>query len=149
MHVSRVQIRNFRNFGALDVALDTNVVIVGENRVGKSNFIFALRLVLDPSLPDSARQLKLSDIWDGHDPAVDPEVWVHIDLAEFENDPALTALLTDYRLAENHHVARLTYVFRKKADIEGLPQSESDFEFTESSSYGRARACARARVMGS
>ncbi len=35
--------------------------MVGENRVGKSNFIFALRLV-----PDSARQLKLSDIWDGH-----------------------------------------------------------------------------------
>ncbi len=41
--------------------------MVGENRVGKSNFIFALRLVPNTSLPDSARQLKLSDIWDGHD----------------------------------------------------------------------------------
>ena len=37
--------------------------MVGENRVGKSNVIFSLRLV-----PDSVRQLKLSDIWDGHDP---------------------------------------------------------------------------------
>jgi putative ATP-dependent endonuclease of OLD family len=129
MHLSRVQISNFRNFAALDVALDSNAVIVGENRVGKSNFILALRLVLDPSLADSARYLKLSDIWDGHDPAVAPEIWVHVDLAEFENDLALTALLTDYRLAEDHHIARLTYVFRKKADVEGLPRSEADFEF--------------------
>lgn len=37
MHLSRVQISNFRNFAALDVALDSNAVIVGENRVGKSN----------------------------------------------------------------------------------------------------------------
>jgi putative ATP-dependent endonuclease of OLD family len=49
--------------------------------------------------------------------------------AEFEGDPALTVLLTDYRLAGDHHIARLTYVFRKKADVKGLPQSESDFEF--------------------
>jgi putative ATP-dependent endonuclease of the OLD family len=129
MYLSRVQISNFRNFFRLDVALDSDVVIVGENRVGKSNFIFALRLVLDPSLPDSARQLKLSDVWDGHDSAVEPEISVHLDFAEFEDDPALAALLTDYRLAGDHHVARLSYVFRKKADIEGRPQSEGDFEF--------------------
>lgn len=129
MHLSRAQISNFRNFKTLDVALGPNAVIVGENRVGKSNFVFALRLVLDPTLPDSARQLKLSDIWDGHDPTIDPQISVHVDFAEFEDDPALTALLTDYRLAENHHVARLTYLFRKKAEIVGLPQTEGDFEF--------------------
>src|ERR1044072_286671 len=57
MHLSRVRITNFRNFAALDVALSGNVLMVGENRVGKSNFIFALRLVMDSSLPDSAREL--------------------------------------------------------------------------------------------
>jgi putative ATP-dependent endonuclease of the OLD family len=74
MYLSRVQIINFRNFAALDVDLDANVVMVGENRVGKSNFIFALRLVLDTTLPDAARQLKLTDIWDGCDLATAPEV---------------------------------------------------------------------------
>lgn len=45
--------------------LGGNVVVVGENRVGKSNLLYALQLVLDPTLPDSARQLGLSDFWDG------------------------------------------------------------------------------------
>lgn len=129
MHLSRVQIKNLRNFCALDVSLNSNAVIVGENRVGKSNFIFALRLVLDSSLPDSARQLKFTDIWDGCDPRTEPVVEVHLDFANFDADPNLTALLTDYRLAEEHNIARLSYVYRKKADVTGAPTSEADFEF--------------------
>lgn len=129
MHLCRVQIRNFRNFAALDVALDGNVVMIGENRIGKSNFIFALRLVLDASLPDSARQLSLSDIWDGHDFGIEPQVEVHLDFTNFDDDPNLLTLLTDYRLAEDHNVSRLSYIYRKKDDVTGLPLSEADFEF--------------------
>jgi putative ATP-dependent endonuclease of OLD family len=129
MHLSRVRITNFRNFAALDVALSGNVLMVGENRVGKSNFIFALRLVLDSSLPDSARQLKLGDIWDGCELANSPEVRVDIDLVDFENDAYLLALLTDYRLRDDHTIARLSYVFRKKATVAGAPTSEADYEF--------------------
>lgn len=119
MHITHVRIANFRNFAELDVALAANVLMVGENRVGKSNFIFALRLVLDSSLPDSARQLKLGDIWDGRDLATSPHVKVEVDLTDFEDDPNLLALLTDYRLATNHEIARLTYLFSKKASVAG------------------------------
>jgi putative ATP-dependent endonuclease of OLD family len=59
MRIARVQIHNFRNFRALDVRLAAQAVIVGENQVGKTNFLYALRLVLDPSLPDVARHLRL------------------------------------------------------------------------------------------
>ncbi|MFN7307801.1 MAG: AAA family ATPase, partial [Acetobacteraceae bacterium] len=52
MYLSRIMIKNFRNFCDLDVTLNGNVVIVGENRVGKSNLLFGLRLIFDPSLPD-------------------------------------------------------------------------------------------------
>lgn len=134
MLLSRVQIKNFRNFAYVDVSLSPNVIIIGENRVGKSNFIYALRLVLDSSLPDSARQLKISDIWDGHsfhnssDPE-DPEIEIHLDFTDFDDDDNLIALLTDYRLAEDHNIARLSYVFRKKEEVEGHPASEADFEF--------------------
>jgi putative ATP-dependent endonuclease of the OLD family len=55
MRLSRIQIDNFRNFKSLDIALSGHAVIVGENKIGKSNLLHALRLVLDPSLPDSAR----------------------------------------------------------------------------------------------
>jgi predicted ATP-dependent endonuclease of OLD family len=48
-HISRVQIINFHNFKKLDVHLSEKAVIVGENASGKTNFIYALRLVLDPN----------------------------------------------------------------------------------------------------
>ncbi len=37
MRISRIQIENFRNFHRLDVAVSSHAVIVGENKVGKSN----------------------------------------------------------------------------------------------------------------
>jgi len=50
MYLSRVRIKNFRNFSRLNVRLTGNVVVVGENRVGKSNLLYALRLIFDPIL---------------------------------------------------------------------------------------------------
>lgn len=129
MYLSRIVIKNFRNFQSFDIPLSSNVVLLGENRVGKSNFLFAVRLVLDAGLPDSARQLKLSDIWDGCAPNFDQPVEVHLDFQGFENDAKLTSLLTDFRLATDHTTARLSYVFRKRADVEAAPKSSTDFEF--------------------
>jgi putative ATP-dependent endonuclease of the OLD family len=129
VRLSRLIIRNFRNFEAIDVALSNNVVLLGENRIGKSNLLFAIRLVLDPTLPDAARQLKLSDFWDGCDLAQCPQIEVHLDFAEFDADAAQTALLTDFRIAGDPTIARLSYVFRKKPEVAGPPQSGEDCEF--------------------
>ena len=35
MYISRIQIKNFRNFHDFDVQLGENAVIVGENKIGK------------------------------------------------------------------------------------------------------------------
>jgi putative ATP-dependent endonuclease of the OLD family len=87
MYLSRIRIQNFRNFQDLDVALGGNVVIVGENRVGKSNLLFGLRLIFDPSLPDSSRQLGLADFWDGL-ATVDAEttITISVEIKDFEDD---------------------------------------------------------------
>lgn len=129
MHLSRLSIRNFRNFAFIDIPLVGNIVLLGENRVGKSNLLFGIRLVLDPTLSDSARQLKLSDFWDGCDPAQDAQIEVHLDFACFDSDDALIALLTDFRIASDPSVARLSYVYRKKPEVVGPPQSGEDCEF--------------------
>lgn len=129
MHLSRVRISNFRNFASIDVALSSDIVMVGANRVGKSNFIYAIRLVLDAALSDSARQLKLTDVWDGCDLSSDPEVSVDLEFSDFDNDVNLLALLTDYRSPEDHTKARLSYVFRKKVGIEEAAKSDADYEF--------------------
>lgn len=129
MRLSNLSVRNFRNFQSAEIPLFGNVVLLGENRVGKSNLLFAIRLVLDPTLPDSARQLKLSDFWDGCDLATSPQIEVHVDFADFDGDDALVALLTDFRTASDPGIARLSYVFRKKPEVAGLPQSGEDCEF--------------------
>jgi putative ATP-dependent endonuclease of OLD family len=129
MYLKNLIIQNFRNFESIDIPLSSNLVLLGENRVGKSNLLFAMRLVIDQTLPDSARQLRISDFWDGCDLSKKPQIEVHLDFTDFENDPYLTALLTDYRLAHDHKTIRLSYVFRCKAEITGLPTSSEDFEF--------------------
>lgn len=129
MYLGRVQVRNFRNFQHLDAYFSANAVVIGENRVGKSNLLYALRLVLDAGLPDAARQLKLSDIWDGCDLATAPEVRVDLDLFDIDSDPNVAAVLTDYRPASDPTIARLTYLFRRKATVTRAPASDADYEF--------------------
>lgn len=130
MHISRVQIRNFRNFQNIDVHLAKNSVLIGENRSGKSNFLYALRLVLDTSLPDRSRNLKMSDFWDGvKNPFSDggKSIEIDIDFIGFEDDPATHALLADFRVAGDHTTAQISYRFRPECD--GDPSSEADFGY--------------------
>jgi putative ATP-dependent endonuclease of OLD family len=130
MHLSRIRIANFRNFSEFDVELGGNVVVVGENRVGKSNLLYALRLIFDPALPDSARQLSLSDFWDGLEkPTAEDKIIVSVEVKDFEQDLDVLAVLTDYRLDDDVETVRLTYEFRARADLENDPGADGDFEF--------------------
>lgn len=130
MKLKRIYLSNFRNFRHLDVALDGSAVIVGENRVGKSNLLHALRLILDPSLPDSARQLGQGDFWDGlGEPLEDEKITVFVELADFEDDLDLLALLTDFRLDDDPDTVRLTYEFRPIPGLEWFPEADEDYDF--------------------
>jgi putative ATP-dependent endonuclease of OLD family len=138
MRLSRLQIKNFRNFKSLDVELGLHLVIVGENRVGKSNLIHALRLILDPSLPDSQRQLRIEDFWDGSKPLTeDSKITVLVELSDFEDSAKHIALLSDYLVQSKPMVARLTYTMFPKKGLSGPPQKDSDFDFAV---YGGSRS---------
>lgn len=130
MRISRVQINNFRNFKSLDVEVGQHLVIVGENKVGKSNLLHALRLVLDPSLPDSARRLRIEDFWDGLKPLDgDAQITVSVDLTDFQDNEGHIAVLGDYLVEHTPMVARLTYAFFPKPDLEAPPTKEADYDF--------------------
>ncbi|WP_431288392.1 ATP-dependent nuclease [Roseateles chitinivorans] len=130
MKLTRIQINNFRNFHQFDVALDGNVVIVGENRVGKSNLLYALRLIFNPSLPDSARQLGQGDFWDGlGEPLENEEIHISVELKDFQDDMELLAVLTDFRLDNDPDIARLNYLFRPSPGLPEFPSSDSDYQY--------------------
>lgn len=131
MRFSRLEIANFRNFHKLDVRLGPDLVVVGENGVGKSNLIYALRLLIDPTLPDSARQLKEEDFWDGLARPLrsKDKIVISAELVDFDEDPDQLAILSDHMVGTDPITARLTYVFQKAGDVEGDPKKESDYEF--------------------
>lgn len=47
MYIKKVHIENFRNFRDIDIELNKYTTIIGENDAGKSNFIDALKLILN------------------------------------------------------------------------------------------------------
>jgi len=63
MYISNVSIQNFRNFKNFEVALQPYSVIVGANKVGKSNLLYAIRLAIDPNLSYSQRLLTDHDFY--------------------------------------------------------------------------------------
>lgn len=130
MYLSRIRIENFRNFHDLDVALGGNIVIVGENRVGKSNLLFGLRLIFDPSLPDSSRQLGLADFWDGLEEITsETTITISVEIKDFEEDLDVLAVLTDYRLDDDPNTVRLTYQLRAQPGLDHAPATDDDFSF--------------------
>ncbi|TAK28181.1 MAG: DUF2813 domain-containing protein [Chloroflexota bacterium] len=131
MRISRIIVKNFRNFADLDIVLGEHAVIVGENKIGKSNLLFALRLVLDPSLPDSARRLRDVDFWDGlqRPLSLNDQIAISVDLAAFEDDENQLAVLAEHLIQPHPMVARLTYVWRPMPGLSGAPTKNADYEF--------------------
>lgn len=131
MHISNVEVKNFRNFKHLNLALGPNAVIIGPNRVGKSNLFHALRLVLDPTLPDSARYLRAEDFYDGLAQTFQGEiVKVTLEFSNFDNDAEAKALLQDALVQMNPSIARVTYEFHPKQNIVPNQAKPEDYTFT-------------------
>lgn len=62
----------------VDVTLDHKQVIIGENNVGKTNFLSAIQLILDKDYSDSDRQLTPEDFHDSIDKPMENGVEVEI-----------------------------------------------------------------------
>src|ERR1700733_5992150 len=131
MRISRIIIKNFRNFEALDVKLGEHAVVLGENKVGKTNLLFALRLILDPALPDSARRLRLDDFWDGlpRPLTIEDIIEISAEFRGFEKSENLLAVLAHDLVKPDPMVARITYRCQPTPGLKSEPRSESDYEF--------------------
>ncbi|MEU3212522.1 AAA family ATPase [Nocardiopsis alba] len=120
LHISRIEIRNFRNFQHLVIDdFPAHAVIVGENGVGKSNLLEAIRLVLDPSLSDARRMLREEDIWEGHSSGLagGAEVTIVVELRGFDDDPDAKSVLSSAVVDLDPYIARLTYRFAPRTEV--------------------------------
>ena len=116
-YVCRIHIENFRNFHSVDFRLGEKQVLIGENAVGKSNLLYALQLILDPTLSEKDRMLEESDFWDGIDNPMDNGHYILIEiyLANFEDNKSLFAQLADASvMVEGKERLKISYKFFKK-----------------------------------
>jgi len=128
MFISRVVIRNFRNFSHLDVKMLHGVTcLIGENNTGKTNFLHALRLAVDANLSSRYRQLIDHDIYSGIDISKPNQVIVSVELCDFEDSIGECALVGCCEVEENK--ARIHYRFRPRFSIrEAIENEEMDGE---------------------
>ncbi|MGO8251799.1 ATP-dependent endonuclease [Rhizobium ruizarguesonis] len=121
MHISKLQLVNYRNFEKADVIFKKGInTIIGENGSGKTNLFRAIRLLLDDSMLRSAIRLEEKDFhrglpnWRGH--------WIIISL-EFEDvspDEAVQSLfLHGAGNIDDEVISKATYnlIFRPKAAV--------------------------------
>jgi putative ATP-dependent endonuclease of OLD family len=119
VYLSNVRIRGFRSFEDCAVTLSEGLtVLVGENNIGKSNFLAALELVFSPDASDRKRRLRREDFCT-HAPRGDapPEIVISCTLKGFATPEELAVAATWMTKAEGE--ARVTYAYRCLAH--GIP----------------------------
>lgn len=116
-YICSIHIKNFRNFHEVAFRLTEKQIIIGENAVGKSNLLFALQLILDPTLSEKDRMLEESDFWEGLDSPMENGEIIQIELffTNFEDNQNVLAQLTDATVMQDgKETLKLTYRFFKK-----------------------------------
>ncbi|GIN98939.1 hypothetical protein J6TS1_48090 [Siminovitchia terrae] len=139
-YISRVKISNYRNFKAVDVQLSHKQIIIGENNVGKTNFLKAIQLILDPKLSDSDRELEEADFHDDLDSPMESgeEIEISIEIKGFEHNQILLSILADASVSDQPPTIRLTYKYYPVQREDGtytyqytiFQGTNPDFEFT-------------------
>ena len=72
MYISEFSLRNFRNFNKGKLKFNQGInTIIGENGSGKTNILFALRIMLDSNLPRNYKPRatdfsRVLNNWKGH-----------------------------------------------------------------------------------
>jgi len=118
MHISRIVIRNFRNFEFLDVTLQPGITcLIGENNTGKSNLLFALRLAIDSNLSSTYRILTEHDIFSGASISSDNQVIISAEFSDYFGKVNETALVGCWEVDDKKHIARISYRFRPKQSV--------------------------------
>ena len=131
MLIYRVHIKGFRNYEDEDIFLNSSSLIIGSNDVGKTNFIYALRLLFDRSLSENDLDLLDSD-FNAYSHSNKVEITAY--LKEIKED----CLLSEFKGNISDGKLILRYIKEKNKDyILQAGFSESTMQELQSRSYLR------------
>lgn len=126
MYINQVEVKNFRSIDSFTLKLKPKTLIIGENNIGKTNFLRALSLLLSNEISGFRRRmLRLedfnynsiqkfkNDIANLEIPATEvifPTVEVIVTFTDFKNEDEET-IISEWYSDESHKEAQLKYYF--------------------------------------
>lgn len=128
MHISKLRLRNFRNFKNSEFRFAKGVnTLIGENGSGKTNVFHAVRLLLDDSLTRGAIKLRETDFnraleaWQGH------WIIISLDFEELDDSEGCQMMKQNVGQMDDDEVGTYTLYFRpNKAVRKSLFQITQD-----------------------
>ena len=118
MHISKLSIRNFRNFRNATFRFRKGVnTLIGENGSGKTNAFYAMRLLIDDSLSRRATQLRESDFnralgeWKGH------WIIISLDFEELDTSEGCQIIRHNAGHMTEENNGTYTFICRPKKEI--------------------------------
>jgi predicted ATP-dependent endonuclease of OLD family len=118
MHISKLSIRNFRNFRNSTFHFRKGVnTLIGENGSGKTNAFYAIRLLIDDSLSRRSIQLRESDFnralgdWRGH------WIIIKLDFEELDTSEGCQIIRHTVGHMTEENKGTYTFIFRPKKEI--------------------------------
>lgn len=133
MRISRIAIQNYRNFKSFEIDLKEFSLIIGENNIGKTNFLNALGLIFSQDITFfKKRSLEIDDInyhaienfkQDIINPDVEiqkirfVEVKIEVFLTDFLGNSKQEAVVADWLIDDTLSIAKLTYHYSLREDL--------------------------------
>lgn len=92
MKIASLKIEGFRNFDSAVINFADKTLIIGANDVGKTNLLYAIRLLLDRSLSESDIEPRESDFYVALDGSQKNKIRIEIKLSDITEDAVISRL---------------------------------------------------------
>lgn len=119
MKIRKIRIKNFRNLRDLKVYPVHTTIFVGENNTGKSNLLYALRLLLDPEAKRLESEISEDDINDVARSEGENSFSIAIEIGDLQKHQELEAIFRD-RIAQDSKETYVTIEGKYEPDEEGV-----------------------------
>ncbi len=119
MKIRKIKIRNFRNLRDIEVYPAHTTIFIGENNAGKSNLLYALRLLLDPEAKRLESEISEEDINDVARSEGENGFSIAIEVGDLQKHQELEAIFMD-RIAQEGEETYVTIEGKYEQDEDGI-----------------------------
>ncbi len=119
MRIRKIKVKNFRNLREIEVYPAQTTIFVGENNTGKSNLLYALRLLLGPDAKRLESEISEDDINDMARSEGENTFSITIEIGDLQKHQELEAIFRD-RIVRDDEETYVTIEGKYELDEEGI-----------------------------